>query len=648
LAQSRGNNIAQAIENGESPSGQGGIAAESIREELERIISSAPFSAAENLKRFLRFAVEETVQGRGDRLKEYLIGTEVFCRGERFDPRLDSIVRVEARRLRARLGEYYRNAGAGDRVVIEFRKGSYAPAFRQRSPASDERKVAGVGGIGWLRRKTAGQSARLLISGVGITVLLALVGYLAASRIRSAAAPARASASMSIAVLPFLDMSSSEGQQYLCEGIAEEITNALSKLPGLRVAARTSAFEFKGKSQHVREIGRRLNVTTVLEGSCRRDGDRLRVTAHLANARDGYHFWSETYERPVGDIFALEDEVSLSVVAALGVRLTGPLSTAGHTIDPTAHELYLKTRYRSVRNKAWAENAIRQLEQAVARDPGYALAWAGLAEAYVSLALNKGALPREVLAKAAPAAAKALDLDDRLPEAHLWSAYVRWAKSWDWAGAAEEFKRALELNPRSQEASFGYALWLSDAGRSQAALDEIERSQSLEPLWPYAAFMRAQVLYFARQHDRAAETCRSMLATNPAARSLHYWLGRVWADQSRISDAIGEIESSHQPEVNVAQGFGILGSLYARAGRRSDAIALLNAARERSRREYVSPVSMAHIFIGLGDTSGALDCLEKAYEDRDFSLTTLKVEPAFDSLRREPRFQSLITRVRVP
>ncbi len=611
----------------EPPATAAGISAESIRAELDRILSSPSFSGAENHIRFLRFVVEETLQGRGNHLKEYLVGVEVFSRGPSFDPRLDSIVRVEARRLRARLAGYYQTAGAARAVVIEFRKGSYSPVFR---PVAAEPVF-----------RDSKPRFRLW-PGVAVSLVLAAAAYLLVPK-RGPAGPSPTS-DPSVAVLPFLDMSAARDQGYFCEGIAEEITDALSRLPGLRVAARTSAFEFKGKNVDIREIARRLNVNTLLEGSVRQAGDRLRITAQLINAADGFHIWSETYERGIRDVFAIQDEISQSIVNALKPKFAVPsgLPLLKHyTQDQEAYSLYLKGRYKSVQPKDWAERAIGYFQQAVTKDPNLAPAWAGLAEAQLTLALNNEALPRDKLARAREAAKRALAIDDRLPDAHVWMAYVTWLENWDWLGARREFQRAIELNPSSEDAAIGYALWLAHSGRTDAALEQIERLQVNQPLSLRAASQQASILYFNRQYDRVMEVCKRFVASNPDAKIMNYWLGRALADKSMLPEAIAAMESAR------GRGYGMLGNLYARAGRREDALRLLDRALH-SKDEYVSPVSVAHVYMGLGDRRQALKWLEKGYEDRTFSITTLKVEPAFDSLRTDPAFQSLVTRLHVP
>jgi tetratricopeptide (TPR) repeat protein len=271
-------------------------------------------------------------------------------------------------------------------------------------------------------------------------------------------------------------------------------------------------------------------------------------------------------------------------------------------------------------------------------------AWAGLAEAQLTLGINSEALPKEKLALAREAAEKALAIDDRLPDAHAWMAYIVWVKDWDWQGARREFQRAIELNPLSEDATTGYAQWLAYSGHPEAALEQIERLQASEPLSPRAASEQASILCLNRQYDRAVEVCQRFLASNPDAKTMYYWLGRAYAGKSMLPEAIAAMETPKAPFG--PRGFGMLGNLYARAGRRNDALRLLDRALHSA--EYVSPVSVANLYIGLGDRKEALKWLEKGYEDRTFSMTTLKVEPAFDTLHADAAFQALIARLRIP
>src|SRR5215813_10725255 len=318
------------------------------------------------------------------------------------------------------------------------------------------------------------------------------------------------SSSPSIAVLPFVNMSSDADNEYFCDGLAEELLNALSKIDGLKVAARTSAFSFKGKNAEAREIGKTLNVNTVLEGSVRKSGNRIRITVQLVNAADGYQLWSERYDREMQDIFDVQDEITLAVVNALRLKLFGEEKAAvlkRYTDNAEAYQLYLKGRFFSYKYTADAiEKAIEFYEQAIAIDPEYALAYVGLADAYFFLGIPDspaGILsPQESLPKAGAAAERAIELDESLGEAWAALAHVR-EKSYDVTGAEEAYRRCFALSPNDSYGHVYYGIFLSGLGRHEKALAEVRRGQELDPLSLGINAIQGYPLYFARRYDEA-------------------------------------------------------------------------------------------------------------------------------------------------
>jgi len=601
------------------------VSPEAIRAQLERILASPLLEGSESLPRFLRFTVEETLQGRSSRIKEYLLGAEVFRRGEAFDSRLDSIVRVEARRLRAKLEEYYQTDGRNDPVRIELPKGSYVPVFREVEPARRRR---------WQHVGIA--AAILVMAGAGLWWRLADRD----DRLSLVHGP-----SPSVAVLSFSNLSGDKDQDYFCEGITEEITNALSKVSGLRVAARTSASRFRGKSEDVRQIARQLNVSAILEGSVRRTGGTLRITAQLVNGSDGYHLWSEEYERGVENVFVVQDEIALAIVKALRVKLRAETPPPAHTAgNLESYDLYLKGRLWSKGRKDTAPLAIGYFEQALARDPRFARAYIGLANLYISLAAGAEARPRDVLPKAKEAVSKALALDDTLSEAHAaWALIERNGRNW--TGAERAWRKAIQLDP-----NFGlhsYALHLADMGRTEEALAEVARIRSVDPLIETEMLgLQARILYFGRRYEAALDHCRKALAASPEDWEVLYWLGRIRASQSLYPEAIEVLEKSRRLRQHYrGLGSGMLGYTYARAGRRADALKLLAELKTAAAEAYVSPVSIGHVYIGLGDADQAFQWLAQAERDGDQGLATLRVEPAFDPIRSDPRFDALVERM---
>jgi TolB-like protein len=405
---------------------------ESVRAQLEKILVSAPFAGSERPSRFLRFIVEQALSG--NQLKETLVGVEVFGRKPAYDPRLDGVVRVEAVKLRSRLKEYYEGEGAGDTVRIDLPKGGYLPCFESLRAPILEPEPLPVFPPGQATRRGWWTDWRIVLPAVALIALVA--GFVLARK--SHWRPAAPNSS-SIAVLPFVNLSSDKENEYFSDGLTDDLINALTQVQGLRVVARGSAFQFKGKNPDVRTVGRQLNVATVLEGSVQRSGDRLRITAQLSTVADGYHVWSETYDRRLADVFAVQDEISRAIVGALEVRVAGsPVRrlVQSSTQDLDAYNLYLQGRFHL--NKWRPESARKGIEyfgQAIAKDSNYAPAYAGMADCYTWLGVFGWAPAHEAMPQAREAARRALQLDETLAAAHVSLGYVKALYDWDWRGA---------------------------------------------------------------------------------------------------------------------------------------------------------------------------------------------------------------------
>ena len=418
---------------------------EAARRQLERVLASAGFSRNERLAGFLRFVVEQHLEGRDDEIKESVIALEVFGRGPNHDPKQDSIVRTEAGRLRARLGEYYVGEGKDDVLVIELPKGGYVPVFRQAAvepattssgPAvnSPQSGLRGrlekyYSGEMETRKPVARKNWHTAAAWIGLLAVAALSGLTVFQSARKSSIPRP---EKSIAVLPFLDLSPTKDQEYFCDGMTEELISELAKSAGLRVVARTSVFAFKGKPLDVRQVGKLLNVATVLEGSIRKDGDHLRITAQLIGVSDGYHLWAESYDRDLKDVFAVQKELSSSIAGALQVSLGGLPPPVRDTSSLEAYNLYLLGRYHwSKRSEPELDASVLDFEAAVRLDPAYARAYAGLADAYLQLGRWAFRDPRETMPRARHYALKALELSESLAEAHTSLGAIHLFYDWD-------------------------------------------------------------------------------------------------------------------------------------------------------------------------------------------------------------------------
>ena len=459
--------------------------------------------------------------------------------------------------------------------------------------------------------------------------------------------PAEAGTQNSIAVLPFANVSSDEENEYFCDGLAEELLNALSKIDGLKVAARTSAFSFKGKNAEAREIGKTLNVNTVLEGSVRKAGSRIRINVQLVNAADGYQLWSERYDREMKDIFDVQDEIAVAVVDALKIKLLGEDKAAllkRHTRSPEALEYYL--RGLSHFNK-WTpadfEKAVENFEKAIGIDPDYASAYAAMADAYTELlffSFSSG----DAKQKARDAADKALALDDRLAEAHNSLALIKLYFDWDYPAAEAEFKRAIALNPGSASVQMWYGWFLALMGRFDESLAEQQRGHELDPLSPPNNNAIGVNLHWAGKTERAIAQFLDVLELNPNYPVSQSFLAEAYVQAGDLDSAVATIESV-RPEAMDRQALAVAGYVYARAGDREKALGILNEFERRADNGNVSALNFAQIYASLGDDDQAFAWLDKAVAEQAIWLPFLKVDVKFDRLRSDARFQALLHRV---
>ncbi len=453
-------------------------------------------------------------------------------------------------------------------------------------------------------------------------------------------------ASASIAVLPFANISADEENEYFCDGLAEELLNALSKIDELKVAARTSAFSFKGKNAEAREIGKTLNVNTVLEGSVRKAGQRIRINVQLVNAADGYHLWSERYDREMKDIFDVQDEITVAVVEALKVKLLGEEQAAvlkRHTRSPEAYESYLRGLfYFNQWTPEGFQKAGENFSRAIAIDPRYASAYAGLADAYTEMAFFSFA--GEWMPKAREAASKALELDDTLGEAHCSLAIIKMYFDWDYAGAEAEFKRAIALNPGNALIHMWYGWYLGLMGRFDESFRELQRAQELDPLSDTINSGIGTILHWSRQPERAIEQFRKLLELNPNYSVASCFLAEAYEQKGDFVSAIATIEKAQQAASNPFT-LSTAGYVYAKAGNHDKALEILNEFEKRSNQEYVPALNCAQICAGLGHNEQALAWLEQACDERAVWMPFLKADLKFDSLRSDPRFAGILRRI---
>jgi serine/threonine-protein kinase len=451
----------------------------------------------------------------------------------------------------------------------------------------------------------------------------------------------------SVAVLSFTDMSPARDQEFFCDGIAEELINALTQISGLRVAARTSAFQFKGKARDVRVIGDALNVATVLDGSVRKAGEHLRVTVELIGSADGYHLWSERFDRKLEDIFAVQEEIASSVVNTLKGRLAVDEklpAMAQRRRNLEAYGFYLEGRYHwNKRTEDELKKSVACFERAIERDPAYAEAYAGIADAYVTLG-TYGALPAaDVMPRAKAAIDKALGIDPQLAEAYACRGCVRSVYDWSWAEARLDFLKAIALQPGYSTAHHWYAInHLVPMGRFEEATEELRRALEVDPLALAVRTSLGMKSYFAGQYEEAARELLKTIELEDRFGMARFFLGATYTEQSRYDEALEELEAAMRLSGRSPEILAALGYLHGLAGNVGGARGALDDLMHLSTARYVSPARLAQVHIGLNERTEALDRLEDARAERAADLAWVGVRPVFTSLRTEPRFLALL------
>ncbi len=576
-------------------------AAQTVEEALARVLKSSAFARADRLRRLLEHLVRRTLSNETDRLKETLLGMEVFDRGRDFDPRIDPIVRIDARRLRARLEQYYADEGSLDSVEIVLEPGGYVPAFRKR-------------------------------------------GGLDCPSEQSQAAP------RSVAVLPFTSLTEKPDIQYFAEGLAEEIINALAQQPGLRVIGRYVAFQFHPAKQDLQKVARRLRVDVLVTGSVRQQDERLRVNVQVMQASSGSVLWSDQYDRSAREMLAAQESISTQIAEWFRKSSAGPTETKNETrflpgSDSSAYQLFLEGRH--FRHQAHPEayfRSIQCLEKAVAQDPNFASAWADLSSTYSLVLLYRLRKTQDILPRAQFAAQRALELNQHLSEAHCSLGLIA-ALGYQLCEAAEHFNAALRINPQHDHARAGRAVFcFAAAGYLDRAEDELELVVSEHP--PLAFLNLGMVLYFARRFEPAAKTLEAGLAMNPAT-------GGAWMMLGLTRERLGMTQAALEAYRRWEQLFPVP---FAGAWRTAVEQFLTGnrAIAQRSTEEFMKahrsgsfsvPDLAMDLLLRLGDTDRALDWVEKSYEARAFRLIHAAVDPVFDPIRNTRRFTTLAQRV---
>lgn len=492
-----------------------------------------------------------------------------------------------------------------------------------------------------------------ILSASGLAILAVLLFAFNAGNLRTRiSAGARSPEIHSLAVLPLTNLSGDPEQEYFADGMTDELITDLAHISALRVISRTSVMHYKGTAKTLPQIGRELNADAVLEGTVQRSGDQVRIRAQLIYAPADRHLWAESYEGSLRDVLDLQNKVASAIAREIKIQVTPEEKTrlaSARPVNLEAHEAYLKGRYYlNKRTEEGFRGAIGYFGDATQKDLNYPLGYAGLADSYILLGEYSLLPAKEAFTKAREAAAKALELDDTLAEAHNALAAVKVDYDWDWPGAESEFRRAIELNPGYATAHQWYAELLSQLGRHEEALSEIKLAQQLDPFSLIINVVRGDALRGAGQYDLAIEQLNKTLEIDPNFAHAHFHLGMTYLRKEAFADAIAEFQKAVTLSPNVTDYKGGLGYAYARAGKRAEAWNVLEELKERSKRSYIPWFYIAGIYAGLDEKDQAIAYLEKAYARREQGLAVMKREPMFDPLRSDSRFQDLLRRMNLP
>ena len=581
-------------------------------------------------------------------------------RNERYQTSRDLL--IDLKRLKqdlefeAKLSQSMQSDDADDDTdTVESRR-------RARSSAS-ERTVTGSSSSSARRTPepapvlSTASSAEYIVTGIKNNKRAVLLALLAVASIGAAMVAglvyfSRGQRSIhSVAVLPLANAAGDPEAEYLSDGITESLINSLSQVPGLRVMSRSSVFRYKGTQVDPRAVGRDLGVEAVLTGRVTQRGDSLNISVELVDARDNTHIWGKQYTSRLTDIFTVQDQMAKDLSESLRLRLSGEEKqrlVKRYTDNVEAYQLYLKGRYYwNKRTPDGFKRGLELFQQAIDTDPGYALAYAGLADSYAMLGDYSVLAPREAFPRAEAAAQTALRLDDNLAEGHTSLAFVKMAYAWDWETADREFRRAIELNPNYATAHQWYASYLVMMGRFDESIREIKRAQELDPLSRIINANLGLHYYYARQFDQSFEQLKKTISLDEQFFVPHQYLGRTLIQKGMYREAVTELELARKLSNDSPEVIASLGHALAVAGRKDEARKILQELDDISRQRYVLPYFRAAVYTGLGDKDQAFQWLERAFEERHPGLVLVNIDPRFDSLRSDPRFADLLRRLNV-
>jgi TolB-like protein len=623
---------------------------ELIRGELRRIFASEAFKSGKRAQEFVELVVEHALAGRFDSLRERMLGVEMFGRSVDYDTANDAVVRVKATEVRRRLAQYYRSVPIAPPVRIELPTGSYIPQFIFDSQTADTEPphtahaapapyAAETPQVVAPRARSWRRTLFFAIGGCALAACIATLVF----QTRKRAIPQ--DTIRSIAVLPLDNLSGDPKQEYLADGMSEELITDLGKISALRVISLTSAMTYKGTKKQLPEIAHELKVDAVIVGSIAREDNQVRITAQLMDARTSRRLWANSYVRDQTNILKLRGEVAEAIADAISVELTPQEKSRLEQARPVkweTEELYLQGM--QFMNHEDYRQAFTYLQRSIDTDPSYAPAHAALARVYESLG-DDGDLPsEEAYSKQRDEAARAINLENDLAEAHAEFASALMKLDWDWSTSEKEYERALALNPNSAPVYWEYTNYLYYVGRTNDAVAEANLALQRDPVSGFGPISAGVAYYFDRQYDRALEMLRLADGPESSTALIEFYQGDIYVEQGRYREAI----AAFQRAGNTPYDLGHLGNAYARAGRIAEAHAIILKLEEAVRKQGMGRYEIAMVYAGLKDKDEAFDWLQKAYAAHDKGLMYLKIDPPLDPLRSDPRFPVLVSRVGLP
>ena len=628
--------------------------AQKIRDHLNEVLHSHEFAASKRAQEFLTLLVDRSLAGEFDLLRERMIGAALFQRPVGYDTANDPVVRVKATEVRKKLALYYLERTGKPGVRIDVPSGTYVPRFffepenvpedrplqaegdSGRSWAVGHSKVEPPGDTGHLadEERSKPRWIRFAMAALAI-VVLAPAGYMGFHVWRSNSL-ARTSIH-SIAIMPFENVSGDPRQDYFADGMTEELIADLGRVSSLNVISKTSSMSYKGTKKALPEIARELSVDSVVEGTVLRDGNQVRITVDLIDARTDHPIWTHSYTRETGDVLALQDELAEALADAVSANVVprqGPHQMPVASVGTEAEDLYFQGMQRL--NALDENGALSYFQHAVQIAPNFAQAHAALASCYGRLGENGVLDYSEAFSKQRAEAATAIKLDPSLPEGHAELANAAMNLNWDWATAATEFNRALELNPNLAPIHERYAVYLERTGKMSEAVTEARRGLELDPLSTRSFLNAAYTYYFSRRYEEA----RATIKESPQDQDDPFLLGDVLAEKGMYKEAINEFLK----EGDSPHGLGHLGNAYARAGDVREAHAIIAKLIRHVSKDEIGRYEIALVYAGLGDKDDAFVWLEAAYKTHSEGLTNLNIDPCLDPLRSDPRFADLLRR----